>query len=117
MPQIVETLRAVEGADARVIASLDSVDFAIEYVREDVEHLYSNADFEEAYSLIMGNQVSADKFKGLIGERYEAQTLFFDDIVVLVFPSARYEAVFASFDRHDEFPVNELVSRAADAEF
>jgi hypothetical protein len=110
--ELVETLRGVDGAEARVIASLDSLDFDVEYVREDLESRYSDQDLESAYRLVMANQVTGDEFKGLIGEEFEAQTLFFENIVVLVLPSARYEAVFASFDRDEPFPVTDLVDAA-----
>ncbi len=112
MSDLVETLRAVDGAEARVIAHLDSLDFTVEYVREDLESLYSDRDLESAYRLIMANQVTGDEFKDLIGEAFEAQTLFFENVVVLVLPSARYEALFASFDRTDPFPVNDLIAAA-----
>ena len=112
MSELVETLRAVDNAEARVIAHLDSLDFTVEYVREDLESRYSDQDLESAYRLIMANQVTGDEFKDLIGEEFEAQTLFFENIVVLVLPSARYEAVFASFDRDEPFPVTDLVDAA-----
>lgn len=118
MPEIVEKLRSVDGADARVISSLDSLDFTIEYARDDVETQYSDSELEEAYRLAISNQVTGDDFKNLIGRgRYDAQTLFFEDIVVFVLPATRYEAVFASFDRHDAFPVNEVVDVATGTEF
>lgn len=116
MSRIVDALREVEDADARVIARLDAVDFTVEYIRDDVESQYSDADLDEAYNLIMAKQVAGDNFRNLIGEEFEAQALFFEDIVVLIFPSARYEAVFASFDRHDAFPVSELIELATATE-
>jgi hypothetical protein len=110
--ELVETLRGIDGAEARVIASLGSLDFEVEYIREDVESRYSGGDLESAYRLIMANQVTGDEFKELIDEPFEAQTLFFENVVVLVLPSARYEAVFASFDRTEPFPVIELIDAA-----
>lgn len=112
MSELVETLRGVDGADARVIASLDSLDFTIEYIREDLESRYSDRDLESAYRLIMANQATGDDFKDLIDEGFEAQTLFFESVVVLVLPAARYEAVFASFDREDPFPITDLIDAA-----
>jgi len=110
--ELAEALRAVDGAEARVIASLDSLDFTLEYVREDLESRYSDRDLESAYRLIMANQVTGDDLKNLIDEPFEAQTLFFENVVVLVLPSARYEAVFASFDRTEPFPVIDLIDAA-----
>jgi len=108
----VTALRGVDGAEARVIASLDSLDFTVEYIREDLESRYSEGDFESAYRLIMASQVTGDEFRELIDEEFEAQTLFFESVVVLVLPAARYEAVFASFDREDPFPVTDLIDAA-----
>lgn len=112
MSDLVETLRGVDGAEARVIASLGSLDFTIEYIRAELESRYSDRDLESAYRLIIANQVTGDEFRELIGEEFEAQTLFFEDVVVLVLPSARYEAVFASFDREDPFPITDLIDAA-----
>ncbi|MDZ5810972.1 hypothetical protein U4E84_06395 [Halorubrum sp. AD140] len=114
MSDLVETLRGVDGAEARVIAHLDALDFSIDYIREDVESRYSDRDLEAVYRLIMANQVTGDDLKQLLGTEFEAQTLLFDEVVVLLLPSARYEAVFASFDRRDPFPVSALVEAASD---
>jgi hypothetical protein len=117
MSTIAEAILTFEGPTPRVVADLRNINFEIEYVRDDVEDLYSETDLEEAYQLIMSNQVTGDDFKRLVGRtRYNAQTLFFDDIVVFLFSSDRYEAVFASFDYDDDFPVNELVSRVAETQ-
>ncbi len=116
MSEIVDRLRDVDGADTRVIAHLGSIDFTLEYVRDDLESVYSDQDLDEAYRLIMANQVSGDEFKQLIGREFEAQALFMEDVLVLVLPSARYEAVFASFDREGTVPVDELVEVASEAE-
>ncbi|SFR40128.1 MULTISPECIES: hypothetical protein [Halorubrum] len=112
MVDLVESLRAVDGAEARVIAHLGSLDFTVEYVRDDLESRYSDRDLESAYRLIMANQVTGDEFKQLIDESFEAQTLFFENVVVFVLPSARYEAIFASFDRTEPFPVLDLIDAA-----
>ncbi|OYR45248.1 MULTISPECIES: hypothetical protein [unclassified Halorubrum] len=112
MSELVETLRGVDGAEARVIASLDSLDFTLEYIRADLESRYSDRDLESAYRLIMASQVTGDEFRELIDEEFEAQTLFFENVVVLVLPAARYEAVFASFDREDPFPTTDLIDAA-----
>lgn len=115
MSTVVEALHDVDGADARVVAHLDSVDFTLDYIRDDLESRYSDADLDEAYRLIMANQVSSGQFEQLIGREFEAQALFFDGVLVLVCPSARYEAVFASFDRDGRLPVDELVAVASGA--
>lgn len=113
MSGVAETIREVDRADARVIAHLESFDFTLDYIRDDIASEYSDRDLDEAYHLIMGHLVAGDNFKNLIGEAAcHAQALFFDEVVVLVLPSERYEAVFASFDRHDAFPTNEVIEAA-----
>jgi len=62
----------------------------------------------------MANQVTGDDFKQLVGEdQYNAQALFFDSIIVFLFPSDRYQGVFASFDYDENFPVSELVDEVS----
>ena len=105
-----------DGSTPRVVADPRSVSFGVAYVREDVEAGCSNRDLDEAYQLVMSNRVTGETFKRLIGEsRYDARTLFFDDTVVFLFVSDRYEAVFASSDYDGAFTVNELVDAVAEA--
>lgn len=115
MSEIADIVQDVEGYTPRVVADLRSVTWQIEFIRDDVRGDYSEDDLDEAYQLIMANNVTGDDFKSLIGEsQFNAQTLFFDDIIVFFLPSDRYEGVFASFDYDDEFPVKELVRRASE---
>lgn len=115
MSEIADAIRNFGESRPRVVADLQSTTFEIEYIREDVEGSYSDRDLDEAYKLIMAHTVTGDDFKSLIGEgRFNAQTLFFEDIVVFFFPSQRYEGVFASFDYDDDFPVNELVKHVSE---
>ena len=110
MSPLAEAILEFDGPRPRVVADLRNVAFEIEHVRDDVSELYSDADLEEAYQLIMSNQITGDDFRDLIGEsNYTAQTLFFDDVIVFLFPSDRYEATFASFDYDGDFRVNELI--------
>ena len=116
MSPIADAILAFDGPAPRVVADLRSVSFEVEHVREDVEDRYSDADLDEAYQLVMSNQITGDDFKRLVGRcEYAAQTLFFDDLVVFLFPSDRYDAVFASFDYDDSFPVNGPVSAVTEA--
>jgi hypothetical protein len=116
MSTIADAILAFDGPEPRVVADLESVSFEIAYVRDDVEGRYSDADLDEAYQLVMSNQITGDDFKNLVGRsEYQAQTLFFDDLVVFLFPSDRYDAVFASFDYDGGFPVTELVSAVDEA--
>jgi hypothetical protein len=115
MSNIGDTIRSLEGFTPRVVAQLRSFDYDLEFVRDDVADRYSVEDFDEAYQLIMANQITGDDFRELIGRgAYNAQTLFFDDIIVFLFSSNRYEAMFASFDYEEDFPVTTLVSRVSE---
>ncbi|WP_336336399.1 hypothetical protein [Haloarcula brevis] len=110
MSETADIIQNFGDSKPRVVADLHSTTFEIEHIRDDVAGKYSDSDLDEAYKLIMAHTVTGDDFKSLIGEgRFNAQTLFFEDIVVFVFPSKRYEGVFASFDYDDSFPVTELV--------
>lgn len=116
MSEIANIIRDFGESKPRVVADLYSTTFEIEYIRDDVAGSYSDKDLDEAYKLIMAHTVTGDDFKSLIGEgRFNAQTLFFEDIVVFFFPSKRYEGVFASFDYDGGFPVNELVRAVSEA--
>ncbi|MBB6645638.1 hypothetical protein [Halobellus ruber] len=114
MAGIVDAVRDLDGAPTRVVAELGPTDFSIAYARDDVEAQYSQAQLEEAYRLIMAKQVAGEDFEAVIGREFDAQLLFFEDIVVFVKPGTRYEAVFASFDRREDFPADELVDIATD---
>lgn len=117
MSSISEAILAFDGPTPRVVADLRSVSFDVEHVREDVEDVYSDRDLDEAYQLVMSNQITGDDFRELIGEsRYDAQTLFFDDVLVFLFPADRYDAVFASFDYDGAFPVNELIDAVVETQ-
>lgn len=116
MTRIVDAVRDLEGAPTRLVAELGPIDFSVVYARDDVESQYSGDDLDEAYRLMMAKQVAGEDFEDLIDRDFEAQLLFFEDIIVLVKPSERYEAVFASFDRHEEFPATELAAIATDVE-
>jgi len=117
MSPIADAILAFDGPTPRVVADLRGVSFEVEHVREDLEDSYSDADLDEAYQLVMSNQITGDDFKRLVGRsRYAAQTLFFDDLAVFIFPSDRYDAVFASFDYDESFPVNGLVSAVTEAQ-
>lgn len=114
MSTVVEQIQNIEGETPRVVAELTNVDYTIEFMREDVENLYSVEDLDEAYTLVMANQVTGNQFKDLIGRtNYNAQSLFFGDIVVFLFHSDRYEAVFASFDFEEGFPASKVVNAVA----
>jgi len=115
MSKIADAVLDFDQAKPRIVANLGGVDFEVTHVRDGLEGRYSDTDFDSAYKLIMANQVSSDDFKQLIGEaQYRAQCLVFDSIIVFVFPSDRYQAVFASFDYRENFPAVQLIQRVSE---
>jgi hypothetical protein len=115
MSKIADAVQDFEGHTARVVADLKNTTWEVEFIRDDVAGEYSDGELEKAYQLIMANHVTGDDFKQLIGEgRFNAQTLFFEDIIVFFFVSKRYEGVFASFDYDGGFPVSELVNQISE---
>ncbi len=57
------SIRDVDDVEAHVIAHLDAANFTIDCIRDDIKPRYSDTDLDEAYRLIMANQVSSDDFK------------------------------------------------------
>lgn len=114
MSGLVEAFRGVD-ADLRIVASLRSTEWEMEFVRADLEGTYDDTDLENAYRSLMAAQVSVDDF-GKVGSfgAFEAHQYYFGDIVVFQFPSSRYEAVFVSYDREDPFPVHDVLETAAE---
>ena len=116
MSPVAESILDVEGVTPRIVADLGQVDFTIRHVRDDVADHYSEADLEEAYRLIMANQISGSQFRQIVDQaQYTAQSLFFDDLIVLLFPSERHQAVFASFDYREDFPIFQIIEQATDS--
>lgn len=105
-------LNDVDGADLRVVAQLESLDYEVQYVRDDLTGTYDQPDLDQAYQAMMANQVSVDDFAdvGTFGD-LDCQVLLFDDVIVFLFPSSRYDGVFASFDRTQPFPLLEVVDQ------
>lgn len=112
MSEMAETLTEITDHNPRVVAELQNVDFEIRHVRDDVAERYSNEDLDDAYQLLMANQVMCEDFKKLIRQQQcNAQTLFFEDVIVFIFHSERYSGILASFDYTEDFPVNNLVQQ------
>lgn len=115
MSEIVEQLRSVKDANLRVAANLDAMDFEVEYIRDDLEEIYSDQDLERAYQQMLANQVSADNFrKGVKLGNIECQTIIFEGAIIFLFPSSRYTSIFTSFDRKQPFPLLEIVRKAGE---
>lgn len=115
MSSLAEKFRNVEGAQLRVAATLDSLDYEMEFVREDLEGTYSSGDLDYAYNTIVANRLSANEFSQ-IGEfgALDCQLLIFERIIVFLFPSSRYGGLFVSFDREEPFPFLDIVETASD---
>lgn len=115
MEALIDAFRSVDGARLRVVATLESLDYEVEFVREDLKDSYSEPDFKRAYHSVLANQVSADDL-GQIGGfgALDGQLFLFEEAVILLFPSSRYEGVFASFDRTRPFPLLDVVDAAGD---
>ena len=103
----------MDGVSLRVGATLGLSECGFEYVREDIEELYTEEAWNKAYQSLVGNQVTADEF-GKVGDfgRLEYQTFVFEKVLIVLVPASRYEAVFLSFDRTDEFPTEDVVAAA-----
>ncbi|MDF9744489.1 hypothetical protein [Natrinema salsiterrestre] len=113
MSDLVEVFGNIEGAELRVVATLGSLDYEIEFIRDDVDRMYDGGEFDRAHRDLVANQVSADDFKRAveIGD-LECQLLLYEETIVFLFPSSRYEGIFASFDRRKPFPLLEVVDHA-----
>jgi hypothetical protein len=116
MVTLVGALREIESASLRTVATLESLDYEMRFVRDDLAGEYDPGDLDHAYQSMMANQVSTDDF-GRVGDfgDIDAQLFFFERVVVFLFPSSRYEGVFCSFDRTDPFPVQQVIDAATGA--
>lgn len=112
MTALVDAFRAVDG-DLRLVAMLDSTDWHMEYLRDDLEGTYTADDLDRAYQNLLANQVSSDDFSrvhqtgNLVGQLY-----YFEKTLSFQFPASRYEGVFVSYDQAEDFPVLEVFEAA-----
>lgn len=118
MGTLTEAFREVSSEDLRIVATLQTVGYEVEYVRGDLEGEYSQDDLDRAYQSLMANRVSSADFAqvGTFGD-LDAQVLFFEEIIVFLFPTARYSGVFVSYDRTetaDQFPIRDVIAAAND---
>lgn len=118
MGTLVEPFKDIAGEELRVVAVLDSVDYEVAYFRTDLEDQYDETDLDRAYQSMMANQVSSADFAGVgaFGE-LNAQVLFFEEIVVFLFPTSRYSSVFVSFEREgteESFSIREVIRVASE---
>lgn len=113
MTDLVDTFHDVEGATPRVVATLSGIDYEIEYVQPELADAYGGEQLDRAYQAMMANQVASQDFSqvGSFGD-LESQLFVFENVVVFLFPSSRYEGVFVSFDHGQPFPFSEVVEKA-----
>ena len=85
----------------------------MEFIRDDLADTYSRADFEDAYMNIIANQISADDFGHAVGfTNLQCQSFIFDEVIVFLFPSSRYDGVLATFDHEPPFPFHIVMDTA-----
>lgn len=111
--QLVNALRDLGGASLRIVATVDALEYEVVYTREELADAYSREALDRAYQAMMANQVSASDFSQAtaLGD-VEAQLFVFEDVLVFLFPASRYDGVFASFDRDEQFPMFDVVDEA-----
>lgn len=116
MADVVEELRSVGGGRVRVVALLESIDYEVLFTREDLRDTYSDEDLERAYRSLTASRLSASDFSqiGEFGD-LDCQLFVFEEIVVFLVPSSRYEGLFVSLDREKPFPLLEIVETLGDA--
>jgi hypothetical protein len=98
----IDRINKVSDDSLRMIARLESVDFELEFVREDLEGKFSEETLEKAYQTVMGNMVSSHDFTQIAdGKGLESEVFILETKIVFIFPASRYEGYFISFDRDD----------------
>lgn len=89
-----------------MVARLESVDFEMEYVRDDLKGKFSEETLEKAYQTVMGNMVSSHDFTQIAdGKGLESEVFVLETKIVFIFPASRYEGYFLSFDRDDSLSI------------
>ncbi|MDS0474058.1 hypothetical protein [Natrinema sp. 1APR25-10V2] len=114
MPDLIEAFQDIEEAQVRVVATIDSRKYEIEFIRDDLIEAYSREDFEDAYKDLIANQISADDFRQTVGfSDLNCQLFLFDETAAFLFPSSRYDSIFISFDYEYPFPLRTIVNTAS----
>jgi len=113
MKTFVDRMEQVSGGRLRMVVRLESVDFELEYVRDDLEGKFSDERLEKAYQAVMANMVSTQDFTRFAdGRGLESEIYVLERKIVFVFPSSRYEGLFVSFDRDDSLSLLAINSAA-----
>lgn len=114
--EFIDELRSVAGGDLRAVASFGKLDYDVAYIRDDVRERYSRAGLDELYRPLVSDGIANDQIgqRMAVGDQ-QARIKVFEDVIVLIFPSSRYEGVLVSFDRDPDFPILDVID-LADAE-
>lgn len=106
-----EFLEVDEGL--RVLAKHRTTSYEIDYIRDDLQGQYSDSYLRDSYRSLMGNQATSADFgkEGVLGDLV-AQQYVFENVIMFQLPAARYEGLFVSYDRTDDFPINAVLEKA-----
>lgn len=106
MRAFTDRIDEVSDGNLRMVARLESVDFELEYVRDDLQGKFSAETLEKAYQTVMGNMVSSHDFTQIAdGKGLESEVFILETKIVFIFPASRYEGYFVSFDRADSVSI------------
>jgi len=114
--EFTDGLHSLAGEDLRAVASFGKLDYDVAYIRDDVSEGYTREVLDELYRNLVSDGIANDE----IGQRMhvgdqQARIKVFEDVIVLIFPSSRYEGVFASVDRDPDVPILDVIDLAEDA--
>ncbi len=111
-----DELRSMAGEDLRAVATFGKLDYDVAFIRDDVREGYSRERLDELYRNLVSDGIANDEIgqQMAVGEQ-QARIKVFENVIVLVFPSSRYEGVFVSIDRDPDVPILDIID-LADAE-
>lgn len=114
-----ETISAFQDVDSelRLVMSMSQVNWELEYVRDDVDDVYSESDFETTYRKHMGNQISSDDIERTVdSDEFYGQAYLFEDILAFQFSIGRYESLLVSYDWDGSFPIDDVTTAVEEAD-
>ncbi|WP_256390698.1 hypothetical protein [Natronoarchaeum rubrum] len=111
-----DELQSMAGEDLRAVATFGKLDYDVAFIRDDVRERYSRERLDELYRNLVSDGIANDEIgqQMAVGEQ-QARIKVFENVIVLVFPSSRYEGVFVSIDRDPDVPILDIID-LADAE-
>lgn len=114
--KIVADLQSVAEDSLRIVASIDSLDYEIEYIRDDLEGGLSDDQFNKIYQSIVVEGLAGRDIGTVAGVgNQEAQIVLYEDVVLFIFPTEKYESVMVSTDRDGSTPIADVVETASSA--